>query len=221
MRDVLKKVWLVTLFGCFCLMPALLLAADEVVEKYDHQLLVNSQPQDWEHRIDLPESMMAKGMIFTRRKLALLGKLVIVKEEFAATYYYVKVRLPKHFSEPARGMLTVTLQLGEKPVDAALLPAPTELKLMEGGASRKPIFIWKADGRFAALTLYDVTLDRTIWERVVLNYKGKEYDEGFLPIGHHFKWAVKQSDETGRWSKETMAGFRIVEKDGIVIAIPE
>lgn len=199
---------------------AALAGAETLKQQFDHQLLVNTPAQSWEHRIDLPEANAQKGLVFTKRNLQLLGRLVIEREEFTPTYYYVKVRLPKHFQEPARGFLNVELEIGNKPVAPVVTVPPTNLSIMDGCAARKPALLWKGEGKYTAITVYDVDAGKTVWERVIVGFKGAEYDEGYLDL-HHFKWAVKQSDESGRYTGETQAGFRIENKNGMVVITPE
>ena len=99
--------------------------------------------------------------------------------------------------------------------------APTNLKLSEVGAALKPIFTWKTDARYAAISLYDVTEQKTIWERISTTTGYKGFDEGFLKKDHHYIWAVKVSNKNGKWSKPAKAAFRIEQVDGIVVTIPE
>ncbi len=221
MRDNLIPRLVAVFLISVVLFPALVSAQTVVTKQFDHQLLVNTPPQSWEHVIELPESMAMKGQIFVKRNLALLGKLVIEKEEFKPTFYYVKVKLPKHFEEPVPGFLTGTLDPGDSPSQTPVLEAPSKLKIHELSAARKPIFCWDGPGKFAGLSLFDVTRGQTIWERVIVAFKGVEYDEGFLPVGHHYKWAVRQSDESGEYSKEIMSGFKIIEQNGTVIIVSE
>jgi hypothetical protein len=196
-------------------------AAETITQTFFHQLKVNTPAQSWEHRIDLPESAAMKGQFFVARRLDLrMGKLVIERELFTPTFYYVKVRLPKHFSEPKAGSLKVDLDIDHKP---NLTPAPAHpeaLALSDVGAARKPVFTWKSPARYAAVTLYDLDTNQTVWERVSTWPGSVAFDEGFLPL-HRYRWAVKVSGENGRWSKEVQAGFKIVEQNGIVVAIPE
>ena len=205
----------------FALLAPFAAAAATVSQTFDHQLLVNQPPQSWEHRIDLPDAQAFAGEIFVKRDLAIDGRLVIEREILTPTYYYVKVRLPKHPSEPMRGILKVTLDTAKNaPVTPVLAPV-TDLKLITDAAPvLRPVFAWKGDGRFAAVTLYDLDLNQTVMERVQVNHKAIQFTEGWLQH-HHYRWAVKQSDETGRYSKEVQAGFRIEKVNGVVVAIPE
>ncbi|MBF0409128.1 MAG: hypothetical protein HQM10_17400 [Candidatus Riflebacteria bacterium] len=198
-------------------------SAEEMIsQEFSHSLLVNQPSQSWEHRIDLPLQTEGQFKIFIKRKLSLDGRLVIEREELTPTYYYVKVRLPKYIGEFAGGKLTVKLFMDKSPLNTPPLDAPENLKLMEGSAARHPDFIWKGAKKYSAITLYDVDTNQTIWERIILGYEGAGFDEPTYLDLHHYRWAVKQSDETGRWSNEAQAGFRIEEQsDGSVIAIPE
>ncbi len=205
----------------FVLLTAAVARAETITQEFKHNLLVNQPAQSWEHRIDIPEDCQAHGMIFVKRNLFLMGKLVIEREEFTPAYYYVKVSMPKHPGEPVAGVLKVTIDLDKKPCADPIVAPATDLKLMDGCASRYPIFTWKGNNNYAAITLYDADTNQTIWERVICKHSGAGYDEITpLPL-HHYKWAVKLSDATGRWSKETQAAFKIVQQGGAIVAIPE
>ncbi|HAE39457.1 MAG TPA: hypothetical protein DCG57_12580 [Candidatus Riflebacteria bacterium] len=210
------------LFLTFCFILTCLSAQAQTIEKnFFHQLKIGEQPQSWEHRIDLPEEAAMQGRVFVARGLDLrMGKLVIERELFTPTFYYVKVRLPKHPEVPMAGNLTVTLQIGDV-ISTKAPQAPTQLALSAAGATLKPIFTWKTPARYAAVSLYDLTEQKTVWERVstIGGYIG--FDEGWLKKDHRYRWAVKVSEGNGRYSPETMAGFRIEEQNGVVIAIPE
>ncbi len=213
------------LCGLFILFAGLtaqgMTATETMTKVFDHQLLVNSQPQSWEHRIDLPDGCAHEGHVFLARRLKLEGRLVIEAEEFTPTYYYVKVRLPKHFEEPARGILTVEIDKGAPMALPAVPEAPTELKIHPVSAARKPAFVWKTAARYGMITLYDLDENKTVWERVSVRQGVAAYDEpGYLPL-HRYLWAVKVSDQTGRWSRETRAAFRIAEQNGVVVVIEE
>jgi hypothetical protein len=70
------------------------------------------------------------------------------------------------------------------------------------------------------VTLFDMDEGKTVFERVTTFAGHCAYDEDWLKM-HHYKWAVKQSDETGCYSKEVQAGFRIEKQNGVVVAVPE
>ncbi len=210
------------LFLALCFAVTCLTAQAQTVEKnFFHQLKVGEQPQSWEHRIDLPEEAAMQGKVFVARNLDLrMGKLVIERELFTPTFYYVKVRLPKHPDVPMAGNLKVELKIGDV-ISGNAPQAPTELALSPVGATLKPIFTWKTPARYAAISLYDLTEQKTVWERVstLSGYIG--FDEGWLKKDHRYRWAVKVSEANGRYSPEVSAGFRIEEQNGVVIAIPE
>lgn len=194
--------------------------AEEITKTFEHQLLVNSQPQSWEHRIDLPENLMAQGIYFQKRNLQVVGKLVIEREVLTRTSYYIKVRLPKVFEEPKFGAVTVKLEANSLPPSTALVAAPTDLKLAEVTPALRPAITWKGAPRFAHVTLYDVDENATVLERVAVNHKFVAVDEGWLKH-HHYIWAVKLADEYGRTSSEVQFKFRIEKQNGIVVAVPE
>ncbi len=199
-------------------------AANQTIEKeFFHQLKVGEPSQSWEHRIDIPENLLYNGWAFIARELDLReGKLVIEHEEFTPTYYYVKVRLAKpHVSVPMAGKIKISLVATDNPGCSLAPNPPTELKLSEVGASLKPIFTWKTDCRYAAVALYDVTEQQTVWERISTTQGYKAFDEGFLKKGHHYRWAVKVSKKYAVYSPEAQAAFRIDEVNGVVVAIPE
>ncbi|MBU1107809.1 MAG: hypothetical protein KKB51_14140 [Candidatus Riflebacteria bacterium] len=210
------------LFLVLCFALTCLTAQAQTIEKtFFHQLKVGEQPQSWEHRIDLPEEAAMQGRVFVARSLDLrMGKLVIESELFTPTFYYVKVRLPKHPEVPMAGNLTVELKIGD--VLSNVAPqAASQLALSEYGATLKPIFTWKTPARYAAITLYDLTEQNTVWERVSTTCGYIGFDEGWLKKDHRYRWAVKVSEVNGRYSPEVMAGFRIEEQNGVVIAIPD
>ncbi len=179
--------------------------------------------QSWEHRIDLPEELLYKGYAFIARDLDLReGKLVIEHEEFTSTFYYVKVRLAKpHVSVPMAGKIKISLTATDNPGCSLAPDAPAELKLSEVGAALKPVFTWKTTCRYAAIALYDVTEQKTVWERISTTQGYKGFDEGYLKKGHHYLWAVKVSNNRAVYSPESQAAFRIDEVNGVVVAIPE
>ena len=210
------------LFLALCFALTCLTAQAETLEQnFFHQLKVGEQPQSWEHRIDLPEAAAMQGRVFVARSLDLrMGKLVIESELFTPTFYYVKVRLPKHPEVPMAGNLKVELQIGDV-LSSKVPQAPTLLALSDVGATLKPVFTWKTPARYAAITLYDLTEQKTVWERVSTTCGYIGFDEGWLKKDHRYRWAVKVSETNGRYSPEAMAGFRIEEQNGVVIAIPE
>lgn len=195
--------------------------AETIEQNFFHQLIVGAQPQSFEHRIDLPETAAMKGQVFVGRNLDLrMGKLVIERELLTPTFYYVKVRLPKHVDVPMAGNLKVALEIGDV-LSTATPEAPAKLALSSAGATLKPVFTWKTTCRYAAITLFDMTEQKTVWERVSTTCGYIGFDEGYLKKDHRYRWAVKVSDINGRFSTETVAGFRIEEQNGVVIAIPE
>ncbi len=199
-------------------------AASQTFEKeFFHQLKVGEPSQSWEHKIDLPDEYKFNGWAFDTRELDLReGKLVIEHEEFTPSYYYVKVRLAKpHASVPMAGKIKISLVATDNPTYLLAPKAPVELKLSEVGASLKPIFTWKTDCRYAAVALFDLTEQQTVWERISTTQGYKAYDEGYLKKGHRYIWAVKVSNKFGVYSAEARAAFRIDEVNGVVVAIPE
>lgn len=205
-----------------CLLSVAMVAQAETLEKnFFHQLKVGEQPQSFEHRIDLPEAAAMKGQVFTGRGLDLrMGKLVIEREMLTPTFYFVKVRLPKHVEIPMAGNLKIQLEIGDV-LSSKTPDAPVQLALSSAGATLKPVFTWKTTSRYAAITLLDLTEQKTVWERVSTTSGYIAFDEGYLKKDHRYRWAVKVSDANGRFSTETVAGFKIEEQNGVVIAIPE
>lgn len=196
-------------------------SAETVSQTITHELLVNAPAQSWEHRIDLPEELAAKGQIFVKRALSMEGRMVIEREQFTPTYYYVKVRLPKYIGDYMKGILKVDLETGTQPIITPALDKPTGLALAPVTPALRPAFVWKGAGPYYAVTLYDVDENRTVMERVTIRHQYCSSTTEEWLKHHHYKWAVKQADETGRWSKEAQAGFRIEVKDGVVVCIPE
>lgn len=213
----------VVLFAAVLVAAALLqpLGAETISQTFTHDLVVNAPAQSWEHRIDLPEDLAMKGHIFVKRALAMDGRMVIEREQFTPTYYYVKVRLPKLVGEYMKGILKVSLETGTQPAVTPVPGQPTDLALAPYTAALRPVLTWKGTGPYYAVSLYDVNENRTVMERVTIAKTFCESTREEWLQHHHYRWAVKQADETGRWSREAQAGFRIEVKDGIVVAIPE
>lgn len=216
MRNICKILVVLVMSLAACVVQAQM-----IEQNFFHQLKIGEPAQSWEHRIDLPDTAAMQGQVFVSRNLDLrMGKLVIEREILTPSYYYVKVRLPKHPDVPMAGNLKVELQIGNMISDKKP-EAPTALALSEVGATLKPVFTWKTACRYAAITLFDMTTQETVWERVSTRTGAIGFDEGYLTKGHHYRWAVKVSEGNGRYSPEAVAGFRIVEQNGVVIAIPE
>jgi hypothetical protein len=196
-------------FGMFALLLCLPLigAAETIGKTFDHNLGIGTGSKSYEHRIDLPEALLAKGHVFVQRSLGLSGKLVIEREELKGTYYYVKVRLPKAWLIPAKGSLKVTLETGTQAPASPVLQAPAGLTVREPAGN--PRFSWQGTGKFTAVSLLDRNSGQTVWERVILNATQTQVDENVLAIGHRYLWAVKQADETARYSTETSDAFSI------------
>jgi len=181
--------------------------AETLTQTFEHKLGMNAPAQSWEHRIDLPENLMSQGLLFVRRTLSLSGKLEIEREELKGNSYYVRVWLPKTFWG-TKGALTVNLEALNQAPCTTPPAAPTELKIARNSDPMAPTFTWKGLGKFSAVTLYDVNTNQTVWERIAVNALQSEVS-GSLKIGHHYKWAVMQSDECAKYSTETQAGFRL------------
>lgn len=181
--------------------------AETVSQTFEHKLGMNAPAQSWEHRIELTEGQMNDGLFFVRRALTLTGKLEIESEELKGNYYYVKVWLPKTFWG-TKGALTVNIEALDQTPSMNPPAAPTDLKISGKSDPMAPTFTWKGLGKCSAVTLYDVTTNQTVWERIAVNALQAEVS-GSLKIGHHYKWAVKQSDENAKYSLETQAGFRL------------
>lgn len=197
------------------------LSAETITKTFSHRLLVGEQSKTWEHRIDLPDdAVMAQKRFITRELDLRMGKLVVESEVFTPMFYYVKVKLAKHVEMGAAGQITIKLNIGKKPIESDV-SAPTNLKLSDVGATLKPIFTWKTEARYAAISLYDVDEQKTVWERVSTTTGFKAFDEPFYLKKHHYIWAVKVSDKSGRYSKPAQAAFKIITQDGVVIAVPE
>ncbi|MBU1109873.1 MAG: hypothetical protein KKB51_24540 [Candidatus Riflebacteria bacterium] len=200
-------VGLIAVFALvFCLNP---LAAQELNTNFAHSLGVGSSASSYEHRIDLPENWAAEGKFFIGRSLSLDGKLVIEREELTKTYYYVKVRLPKATLWFAKGTIDITLKAGAAQASIPVLDAPVNLKV---AGESYPSFGWSGNGAYSAISLLDRNSGSTLWERVILNDQNCVMDEGSVKVGGKYTWAVKQTDETGRYSSETQAQFRVGTK---------
>ena len=214
-----NRLLAVLLFGLLLISSSAF--AETITKTFSHKLLVGQPSQTWEHRIDLPDSAMINEKRFIARDLDIrMGKLVIVKEEFTPNYYYIKVKLAKHTEIFMKGFITIKLEIGDKPL-VANTDAPTNLRLSSVAATLKPGFKWTTKNRYAAISLYDLDTQKTVWERISVNTGIKIFDEPFFLEQHRYIWSVKVSDKSGRYSKPVEASFKIVTQDGIVIAIPD
>lgn len=182
--------------------------AETISQSFDHKLGMNQAAQSWEHRIDLPDAMARKGMSFFRRSLLVSRKLVIEREELTATSYYVRVRLPKALFG-SKGTLDVRLEAVGNVPNCPPVACPTGLAFAKDSNPTAPTFTWSGLGKYAAVSLYDVTANKTVFERIVLDSRTCPMDEEPLPIGHHYRWAVRESDECARYSPEAHAAFRL------------
>ncbi|MBF0501690.1 MAG: zinc finger-like domain-containing protein [Candidatus Riflebacteria bacterium] len=182
--------------------------ADTISQAFSHNLSSNEPAQSWEHKIDLPDNLNQQGFSFFRRAVTLTGKLVVEREELTSTYYYIKVRLPKAFFG-SKGNVSIQLEAAKELPPCNPVPPPTELSIPTNSNPLNPDFSWKGNGKYSAITLYDVTANNTVWERIIPGVDKYSMTEGRLDIDHHFKWAVRQSDECARYSPETQAGFRL------------
>lgn len=182
------------------------LGAEELSQKFSHSLSLGNPAQSYEHRIDLPENWAAEGKYFVGRSLAVDGKLVIEREELSKTYYYVKVRLPKATLWFAKGSINISLKAEKDVSPAPALSAPADLKVNGG---YYPRFSWNGSGNYSAISLLDRSNGGTVWERVILNAHKCDMDEGNVRIGGKYAWAVKQSDNSGRYSLEATRNFRV------------
>ncbi|MFZ5950699.1 MAG: hypothetical protein ACOYXC_08335 [Candidatus Rifleibacteriota bacterium] len=183
---------------------------EELSKNFAHSLSIGSSAQSYEHRIDLPENWASSGKYFVGRTLALDGKLVIEREELTRTYYYVKVRLPKAALWFAKGSINITLKAENTDSALPVLESPAGLKAAGG---YYPRFSWAGTGSYSAISLFDRSTGKTMWERVIPGKTQCDMDEGSVRVGAKYTWAVKQSDDTGRYSKEAQANFRVGTKE--------
>ncbi|MBF0545502.1 MAG: hypothetical protein HQM08_13760 [Candidatus Riflebacteria bacterium] len=182
--------------------------ADTVSQTFSHKLSGNEASQSWEHKIDLPDNLSQQGFSFWKRTLTLSGKLEIEHEELTATYYYIKVHLAKSFWG-SKGDAVVQLEAQKDAPPCNPIPTPTELTIPSNSEPTCPDFTWKGPGKYSAVSLYDVTSNQTVCERIIPGKNLFSMKEGRLSIDHHYKWGVKQSDECARYSPEAQAGFRL------------
>lgn len=202
-----KFVSLFVVLALICCVNSL--SAQELNQNFAHSLGIGNSAQSYEHRIDLPENLATEGKFFVGRTLKLDGKLVIEREELTRTYYYVKVRLPKATLWFAKGSIDITLKINDTDAMVPVLAAPAALKVY---GESYPHFSWNGNGNYSAITLLDRNSGDTMWERVILDKHACTMDEGYVKIGGKYTWAVKQSDETGRYSFESQAHFRVGTK---------
>lgn len=212
----LKKL---TVF-CICMTMVAFVVNAEVIEKtFFHQLKIGDEPQNFRHVIPLPEAEMMSGRVFSERDLSLMmGDLAIVREELTPMYYFIEVRLTKHKKLPAAGQVTVELKTG-KGISSQVSKPPQNLSIAEISAALKPIFTWEAEDRYAVVSLYDLTKDELIWERISPTSGFIAYDEGFLDNGHEYEWSVRVGKSNGNFSEPKLARFEIRTIDGVVTII--
>lgn len=201
-------------------LPALVLAllvafapgamADGIEQTFEHKLGMSQGATSWEHRIDLPEALVAQGHVFSKRTFALTGRLVVEREELARTYYYVKVRLPKYQLFPMSGAIKVSLETTQTPVAPTPFPAPTKLYMTNPADA--PGFGWEGNGSYANITLLERSSGKTIWERVLPGQKHCHLDEDVLQYYGRYIWAVRQGDETATWGPAAEFRFRIEKR---------
>ena len=200
------RVLLVLFALVLCLSP---LTAEELNKNFAHSLSIGNSAKSYEHKIDLPESWAAEGKYFTGRSLKLDGKLVIEREELTKTYYYVKVRLDKATLWFAKGSIDVSLKAAADAPTTPVLDPPTGLKVTGGSYVG---FLWNGAGAYSAISLMDRESGKSLWERVILNDHECDARDADMSVGGKYLWAVKQADETGKYSVEAQAKFRIGTK---------
>jgi hypothetical protein len=198
-------------FGLF--LAGILLAgtavhAQTLEKSFAHSLPIGQQAASFEHRIDLPADWAARGEVFVGRSLALVGKLVIEREELKPTYYYVKVRLPKATVWFAKGEIKISLKGGTTP-SLQTPGAPQALKAIGG---TRPLFSWLGEAPYANISLMDRGDGATLWERVLLGSNKAELDEGEVRVGRRYLWAVRLAGENARYSAESQMAFRVGTK---------
>ena len=184
-------------------------AAEEINKTFEHSLGFGSSAKSFEHKIDLPQDLAAAGKYFVSRSLKLDGKLVIEREELTKTYYYLKVRLPKATLWFAKGNVEISLKAEQTNAAPTTPNAPANLKVWGGNYAR---FSWSGQESFTAISLYDKSAQKTIWERVILDKHECVMDEGYLDVGHSYVWAVKQAGLTGKYSDECQNSFKVGTK---------
>jgi hypothetical protein len=207
---IIRKGFPIAVVLCLALLIGAPASADQITQAFEHSLGIGTAAKSFEHRIDLPEALAAKNMVFQKRELTRAGKLVIEREELTPTYYYVKVRLPKALLWMAKGSINVTLTAETGAPSTVAPAAPTDLHISEPALS--PKFSWQGLGQYSAITVMDRVSGTTAWERIILNAKGCQLDEGSLKVGHRYVWAVKQASLNGKYSAEVANAFRIGTK---------
>ncbi len=182
-------------------------SADVIERTFEHNLGMTQGATSWEHRIDLPEELVAKGFVFHKRSFALTGRLVVESEELARTFYYVKVRLPKAQLLPMKGAIKVSLESTQAPVPPVIPAAPEKLYMTN--PPEAPGFGWKGTGSYSNITLLDRHSGKTVWERVLVGANHCHLDEDKLYMHGRYIWAVRQSGEGAAWGPATEFRFRI------------
>lgn len=196
------------LLACLLLLVVLAMpaGAEQLQKNFSHSLSVGTAAKSFEHRIDLPENWAAEGKYFIGRNLKLDGKLVIEREELSKTYYYVKVRLPKAALWFAKGSIDITLTAEKNPVSQPEPVVPDNLKVSGG---YYPNFSWNGNADYSAISLLERSNGKTLWERVLIDSHKCTLDEGSVRIGGKYTWAVKQANESGKYSAEARCDFRV------------
>ncbi len=187
--------------------PAGAVVREQMVQAFDHFSPSGTFETSFEHRIDIPGEWATNNMVFVSRVLRLSGKLHVEREELTGTYYYIKVGLPRALNAPASGSITIML---EAAAEAPFLPVldPCD-RMTVGGSPAKPAFSWRGHGEYTAISLFDKSWNKTVWERVVQGATTAVKIDGNMMVGHHYIWALKQTDETARYSPEAQAAFAI------------
>jgi len=211
----LSAIGILVLFCC-C---TSLVYGETYTQKFEYKVGNVTPSYNKEIKIDLPEEFAQKNLIFVKRNVEFpvnqvsvvtpKGKIIGISERLTANSYYLNTRCMNGFwSTPGKkAEVVVTLEIGANPSTSPVLDPPSGLTVT--GAPFAPTFNWKGAGKHAALSVIDVKDGKTVFERVVFNSSSYTMDEGTLKPLSEYIWAVKQSDETGRYSKETQARFSI------------
>ncbi|MBF0546898.1 MAG: hypothetical protein HQM08_20830 [Candidatus Riflebacteria bacterium] len=208
MKSFIRKPLFMFLGILFFLCTIFSARAEVIQQTFDHSLGIGTSAQSWEHRIDVPENFLAKGKVFTNRRLELTDKLVIEREELTGSYYYIKVRLPKAWLFTAKGSVKVSLEIG-----TPQLPAPGPVSALKvSGKALAPTFAWAGTAGYYAISLLNKGTGATVWERVLIGKTTQAMDENELKAGNHYAWAVKQANESAKYSSEANAAFRVDTK---------
>jgi len=211
---------------CLVFLPCLLVG-ETLTKEYSVKVGNITPSQNHQIVIDLPDEYAQKNLYFVKRTISIpvnqvsavtpKGRISGIKETMTATHYVLDLRYMSGFWTPEVNKhvtVTVTMEIGPKSTNPATPIAPSALTVIDPPSPFTPTFKWSGKGCYAAITVLDAKTGATVWERLVANNSAYALDEGVLKPLTQYQWAVKLTDESGRYSQETQASFIINYKPG-------